>query len=399
MRILHIEDRFHPLMGYQPNFFAKYHDPAHEFHILSSNSFSIWDGTDRNYVLNEIDRECEKKCGIHIHRVDAYWAQGRKFNIWLKGLCRTINEIKPDIIYVHFIETYTATRVILNPSMRRKYRVFTDTHNLLNQYNKSLKHFIYYRLFMRIIGHTVNLSGIKVFATVKENYRMLTDMYGIKEKNILFSPIGTDLARYRYDRQEGDLLRQDMGILPEAIILLYTGKINQLKEPHLILLALQMIENKIDQPLAVVFVGSRASGYTEQYMTANLKNNRIRIYYQDAVSSSHLYAFYSMADMAVFPKENTLSALDAQACCLPVIMNDEPTNRERLEKGGIIFKKGDINDLAEKMLMLIKNRELRKQLGHAGYEFVKEIYDYRTITRKMEADLLADGGGPRGDKR
>lgn len=389
MRILHIEDRFHPSMGYQPNFFAKYHDPLHEFHILSSDSFSIWDGTDREHILNTLDKDFEKRYGIKIHRARAFWAKGRKFNIWLRKLKRNIRQIDPDIIYVHFIETYTAARIILNPALRRRYRIFTDTHNLMNQYSNSLKHIFYYRFFVRMTGQQANKSGIKVFATVKENFRMLTDIYRVKEENILFSPIGTDLEQYRYDKEAGTLLRQEMGILPGETVVLYTGKINHLKEPHLILLALQMIEDQIDDPLAVVFVGSRAAEYYDRYFNIILKNKQIRIFHQDAVSSSRLYAYYSMADLAVFPKENTLSALDAQACRLPVIMDDEPTNRERLEKGGILFRKGDISDLAQKILTLIENCELRVQLGQAGYEFVKDRYDYRSITGKMEKDLLA----------
>jgi len=51
MKILHIEDRFHPGLGHQINNFAKLHDPNIEFHILSSNSFYPWKGTDSKEII------------------------------------------------------------------------------------------------------------------------------------------------------------------------------------------------------------------------------------------------------------------------------------------------------------------------------------------------------------
>jgi len=42
MKILHVEDWFHPEMGYQVNFFAKYHSPEMDTWILSVNDFSLW---------------------------------------------------------------------------------------------------------------------------------------------------------------------------------------------------------------------------------------------------------------------------------------------------------------------------------------------------------------------
>lgn len=94
-----------------------------------------------------------------------------------------------------------------------------------------------------------------------------------------------------------------------------------------------------------------------------------------------------MADFAVFPDENTLSALDAQACALPVIMQEDMTNNERLEKGGLTFARGDLKDLSEKILWMIENPGQRKKLGLAGQEYIKAKFDYRRIVEKMEHDL------------
>ncbi|MEZ5071174.1 MAG: hypothetical protein R2751_09435 [Bacteroidales bacterium] len=47
LKVLHIEDRFHPDMGYQINYFARYHHPSCEFYILTSGSTRLWENGGR----------------------------------------------------------------------------------------------------------------------------------------------------------------------------------------------------------------------------------------------------------------------------------------------------------------------------------------------------------------
>ena len=116
--------------------------------------------------------------------------------------------------------------------------------------------------------------------------------------------------------------------------------------------------------------------------------NNIQITFINSIENSLLYKYYSMADFAVFPKENTLSALDSQACKLPVIMESNTTNIERLEKGGIIYEKDNIHELGEKILELIDNSKLRSKLSKEGYKFIIDNYDYKSIIRNYEQLLL-----------
>ncbi|MDX2431479.1 MAG: hypothetical protein QNK35_11120, partial [Bacteroides sp.] len=81
------------------------------------------------------------------------------------------------------------------------------------------------------------------------------------------------------------------------------------------------------------------------------------------------------------------SALDAQICSLPVIMQEDMTNSERLEHGGLTYKKGDLSDLAEKILWMIRNPVERKEMGLKGEKHIKATFDYRKIVEKMEMDL------------
>lgn len=387
MKVLHIEDRFHPGMGYQINFFARYHNPNHKFAILTADSSRLWSASGEAIDFRKIDREFERACGVSIIRLPTALDRRNRQNLWLKGLTRAIRKIDPDILYVHTIESYSSLRVILSRRILSRYTVFFDTHTLLNQFQSGLKFKMHLWFFRNVASKRMVRYNAKVFATVPENRMILEKEYGIPADRILYSPIGTDLSLFGYDPVWRTSLREKEQIGQEACVLLYTGKINRRKNPHLILKALELIEAQINVPFYIYFVGASDQVYFEENMKVGFNNENIHVKFVPAVPVSELAKWYSMADFAVFPNENTLSALDAQACSLPVIMQEDMTNAERLEKGGLTYEKGNLRDLSEKILWMIGNPDRREAMGSAGAGYIKTKFDYREIVRKMETDL------------
>jgi glycosyltransferase involved in cell wall biosynthesis len=385
MRILHIEDRFHPEVGYQINFLARLHSSEHEFIILTSNSFSIWGNSNLSDIIIK-DNSFSEKYKVKINRLSAFFAKGNKNNIWIKGLIRKVLEIKPDIIYVHCIESYSAARIILSWRLR-KYVIITDTHNLYNQFRKGLKYKIYMFLFRILVVREINNRKIKVFFTAEENRQILVNDYGIENDHIISGLIGTEIELFYFDKNEAFKLRSELKIGKENIILLYTGKINGIKQPHLIFEAVKIIEHEINIPVTLVFVGSVDQEYFNKFCLNAFINKNISTIWHPQVPNTELYRFYSMSDFAVFPRHNTLSSLDAQACKLPVIMESDLTNDERLKYGGLTFESENLQSLANSIKRLIQDQGLRERLGTAGFNYVKGKYNYIEIIRNMELEM------------
>jgi glycosyltransferase involved in cell wall biosynthesis len=389
MKILHIEDRFHPEMGYQINFFSKYHNPADELIILSSVSFSLWEGSDAVNIMEVRDAEFEKKYKVKIERLPIALDRKGKYNIWLKGLIRKIIEINPDIVYVHAIETFTAIRVILSRKIRKRFVIVSDTHSLLNQFKPDIRFRLAFWLYRKFIISLVNQYNIKVFYTTDENRKILLQLYKIRPDLIESALIGTDSSVYYFDSKSRDSERLNLNIESDSFVLLYTGKFSNTKQPYLILDAVKRIEKKIEKKLWLIFMGAAVQNYLNEHFNLKFENSLIKILILPAVKNTELYRYYSMADLAVFPKENTLSALDVQACKLPVIMEDDQTNRERLSFGGLVYKQNDLSDLGNQILFLINDAGQLKSYSEAGQKFVLKNYDYKSIIEKMEAVITA----------
>lgn len=389
LKVLHIEDRFHPELGYQLNFFSKYHNPLIDMTILTSGSLSYWNRDD-GQDLSVVDEKFERANHIKIVRLKSAFSRQRKANLILLGLRKKIKEISPDIIYIHALETWTCLRIFLMPSIINKYIIYTDTHTLLNQFRGSAIENFHIMLLKHIIVKKINKRQIKVLYTVEENRLIAENKYGISPGNIFPCPIGTDLSLYYYSEEMRVLLRKQFNIANNEAVIIYSGKINDFKKPHLIIDALKIIQDDLAGTVRIIMVGAADEKYLQKLLEENRSNEKIKLELIGSVPNAELYKYYSMADFAVFPKENSLSSLDVQACNLPLIMEKDITNTERLRFGGVLYEKDNIHALAEKIRIFIKDEALRKQMGSDGKAYVHEYYDYAEIVKNLEDQFFKD---------
>ncbi len=112
MKILHIEQRFHPSYGYQVQQFAKLHSKEHDIVIVSSRSFGKLEGVNKQEVFETLDADFEQRTGARIVRLDTSFEWREK--ILLKDLSDTIRAEKPDVIFAHGVEGMFLMQLILS---------------------------------------------------------------------------------------------------------------------------------------------------------------------------------------------------------------------------------------------------------------------------------------------
>ena len=81
-----------------------------------------------------------------------------------------------------------------------------------------------------------------------------------------------------------------------------------------------------------------------------------------------------------------VAAVEAMACSVPVIASDVDGFLETMEDGvtGFIIPKANSDAIAEKLFLLYKNEELRRQMGEAGRQRVHRLYDFSENVKEME---------------
>jgi glycosyltransferase involved in cell wall biosynthesis len=86
-----------------------------------------------------------------------------------------------------------------------------------------------------------------------------------------------------------------------------------------------------------------------------------RVHFGGQVGQRDLPRWYHMADIYISPSHvdgSSVSLLEALACGMPCLVSDIAGNQEWVEEGvnGWLFRDGDVDDLAEKILSAIKSR-------------------------------------------
>jgi len=95
------------------------------------------------------------------------------------------------------------------------------------------------------------------------------------------------------------------------------------------------------------------------------------------------------------------SACEAAACCLPVVGTRTGGLPEVVLDGvtGLIVEPGNVDALAEAMLKLLKEPELRHVLGHQAGQFARNNFSWASVGKKTAAALTAAVDlGPMQDK-
>jgi len=102
--------------------------------------------------------------------------------------------------------------------------------------------------------------------------------------------------------------------------------------------------------------------------------------------------YYSRANIFVLPSISSLQegfgivALEALACETPVITTDIVGVSSDLkgENAGLIVAPKNSEELADAIIRLLENEELRMKMGVNGRNLVKASYTWKGIAQKME---------------
>ncbi|MBP3209003.1 MAG: glycosyltransferase, partial [Oscillospiraceae bacterium] len=100
-------------------------------------------------------------------------------------------------------------------------------------------------------------------------------------------------------------------------------------------------------------------------------------------------------DIAVVPSVTDsesfgVSAVEAEACRIPVIISDVPGLMEATQPGvtSIVVTRRSAEALADAIVLLYQNPEVRKRMGEAGRKLAVEKFDYQLCFENIEKIFL-----------
>lgn len=379
MRIVHVDETFHPAFGYQANPLAKFQQKqGNEVYIVTPTKDFLYpvyrEFGDNGENLVEQDATYEKTTGVKIVRVPAKGYFMKRL-VYGKQIFRIVEQIKPDVVFVHCLETLTAMRFIIkNP----KYPMMFDSHMLSMASNNRFAK-IYEKVFKKIITPKIKRRKYDVIRTQDDKY--VNSHLGIPEDQTPFISFGTDTILFCPSEKEREQFRKEYNIEQDEFVVVYTGKLTEAKGGKLLA---ETFRKKFDVPVTLVCVGTPTNDEYGKQVKKLFDESENRIIMFPTQNYLELARFYQMADLSVFPKQCSMSFYDAQSCGLPVVSENNNINIDRCShQNGANFKAGNVLDFRKKIMMFVMMDEIeRKKYKKNARDFIEAGYDYADIAKQ-----------------
>ena len=314
------------------------------------------------------------------------WAGGQREFRWRDvprltfDLRRIIEEIKPDLIHAGPIQNCAFLTVL---SGFRPVLTMSWGYDLVMDADKSA--------WMQWLTR-YTLRRAQYFTCDANVTREKAIVYGMNPQKTVVFPWGVDLERFHPKAREGK--GWNAGVKG------HKSKIENQKSITLFcsrswesiygvdVLAKAFVKVAAQNPnLNLILLGGGSQGphLRQIFMSGGVLD---RVHFGGQVGQRDLPRWYHMADIYISTSHvdgSSVTLMEALASGIPCIVSDIPGNREWIEDNvnGWLFRDGDVDDLAEKILHAIKNKKSFKKIGEAGRKTAEQKADWKKNFGKL----------------
>ena len=387
MKFLHVEDFFHPDAGYQLNLLARLQvQQGHQVVIVASELDKSPDFLKSFFDISNIqakDAQYFNNTGVEILRCPSYfWLSGRAF---LKGeLFDLIKNVNPDVLFIHGESSLTSIRLLLR-FKRLNLPCVIDSHMLEMASLNKFKHIFrfFYRTFITpiILKNKIQLIRVVDSDFVEKHFK-------IPIKSTYLLSFGTDTEFFKPSQLKKDFYRKEMGFSNKDFIVLYAGKLNEDKGGLFLSKTLKIKFNL--QNVKFIIVGNTTKDSYGKKVDENFSNSENKIFRYPTQPYSELVKFYQIADIAVYPKQCSMSYFEAQSCGLPVVLENNEINIDRVSnQKGKLFEPGSIKELRNVIMEFIEMSESEMKIfKENARENILKNFDYIPIAKSFSDVMI-----------
>lgn len=383
MKIVHVEDFFHPDAGYQVNVLSRLQsEQGNEVIIVTSELEKMPDFLTSFFGkinIHERDDFFYKKTGVRVIRVPIhFYYSGR--SIYKSSVFKVIDTLSPDIVFVHGEDTLIGIQFIWR-SFKNKYPLFLDCHMLEmaseNRFRSLFRFF--YRNFVTpfVLKNKIPLARVVDSDFVEKHY-------SIPLAKTHYLPLGTDVNYFKPDDVNKRNLRSSLNINDEDFVVLYAGKLDKYKGG---LFFSETLKNKVElnnRNIVFLVIGNvdKEIGDQVEKNFSSSANTILRFPTQPYLS---LVDYYQVADIAVYPKQCSMSFFEAQACGLPVVFEDNEINYKRSLSGSCVtFEEECKYDFIDKIVFLgnMDKREF-ESMRVTARQYIVENFNFVPVAEEF----------------
>jgi len=314
----------------------------------------------------------DRQHGLNVIRVNSIFKTSRVLDIpQTSELERKIKEFRPDVIHGHHAFSPIS---LLSISAGKKLGIKTvlTNHSIQFLYDfdylwKSSSYILFpYREYIN--------NADRIIAVSRAAAKFISH-FTSKKVEIIGNAINVDEFSPKIKTFDGKSV-------------LFVGRFTYRKGIYILLEAFQKVKQEVENA-HLTLVGS---GYFSQIADLLIRalNLGKNVSIAGEVEKEKLVEIYQNSHVFVLPslygESFGIVLLEAMASKTPVIASDDGGIKELIKnrKTGIIVKKGDVEELSEKITELLLDQNLSKKISTTAFREVKK-YDWKNMVRKIEA--------------
>ena len=394
MKIVIVSGFYSEGMGYSENCLSRaLAKLGHEVHVVTSTynvygSEPLYDVTYRDFLgPRQTTAGTRVVDGYTVHRLEAGLLSGY---VNIRGLNGKIRELEPDVVHsleVASLQTYKLAG--LKPLAR--FRLFTETHQTLSvmrpymrDKNRELLKRTVYRLTRTLPSFLASLTIEACYAVTPDCYEVARRFYGVPASKLKLLSLGADTDTFHpveneQDRASRDELRKRLGYEPGDIVCVYTGRFTRDKNPLALAQALEALA-ETDTRYKGLFIGDGE----QKAQIAACRNVTVVPFMTHADLARH----YRAADIGVWPRQESMSMIDAAASGVPIIVSNRIGEPARVTGNGKMYEENDVQDLAS-VIASFASPDERRAYGAVGRRKILDGFSWSSFARTVEQDFAA----------
>jgi glycosyltransferase involved in cell wall biosynthesis len=293
-------------------------------------------------------------------------------------LVHKINQFRPDALFVYGWAYQSHLKVIRKLS--GKYKIwFRGDSTLLDEIG-GIKS-IFKNIFLRLVYQ--NIDKAFFVGTANKNY---FKYFGLKPSQLIYLPHAVDNQRFSLPQNDYEnTIRKSLNILQTAILILFVGKLEQKKDPEILLKAFKALNHKNAH---LLFVGN---GKLSQKMKKDVSDQAIKnVHFLNFQNQSQMPNIYQASDLLCLPSKGPgetwgLTINEAMAANCAILTTEKVGSNLDLVKDGIngyVFEAGNLSAL-KTMLNQMMDKDLLKNQGIKSGEIIKDF----TFDKQVEIIL------------
>jgi glycosyltransferase involved in cell wall biosynthesis len=269
-------------------------------------------------------------------------------------IVRLIREFKPDVVHTHTAKAGTLGRIAA-VLMRVPVRVHTFHGHVLHGYFSPLvtRIFVLIERVLALFTHGI----VSVGSQVRDD--LLAVKIGTFDKYQVIAP---GVAKAEVIDQV--LARDSLGVAHDAQVLLFVGRLTEIKRPDRLLGAFSLVLKKV--PSAVLLFAGEGELFEKTKADASHFGESVRF----LGWRSDLALLFAATDVAVLSSDNEgmpVTLIEASMAGVPCVTTDVGSAREVVLDGKTGFVvETESEALANAVLKILKDRELQDKMGKAA---------------------------------